>query len=67
ETTTISTTSETTTTETTTTETTTETTTTTLPQTGYSEIYNYIMLAAAAMVFFGIYAIKKSREEIDTD
>ena len=46
----------------TTTETTTSGTTTTLPQTGYSVIYNYIMLAAAAMMIFGIYAMAKSRK-----
>ena len=46
----------------TTTETTTSSTTTTLPQTGYSVIYNYIMLAAAAMMIFGIYAMAKSRK-----
>ncbi len=34
-----------------------------LPQTGYSVVYNYIMLAAAAMVFFGIYAMAKSRKK----
>ena len=33
-----------------------------LPQTGYSVVYNYIMLAAAAMVFFGIFAMAKSRK-----
>ena len=33
-----------------------------LPQTGYSVVYNYIMLAAAAMVLFGIYAMAKSRK-----
>jgi LPXTG-motif cell wall-anchored protein len=33
-----------------------------LPQTGYSVIYNYIMLAAAAMMIFGIYAMAKSRK-----
>ena len=32
-----------------------------LPQTGYSVVYNYIMLAAAAMVLFGIYAMAKSK------
>ncbi|MBR6761808.1 MAG: leucine-rich repeat domain-containing protein [Oscillospiraceae bacterium] len=32
-----------------------------LPQTGISVVYNYIMLAAAAMVLFGIYAMAKSR------
>ncbi len=34
-----------------------------LPQTGYSVIYNYIMLAASAMVLFGIFAMAKSRKE----
>ena len=34
-----------------------------LPQTGYSVVYNYIMLAAAAMVLFGIYAMVKSRRK----
>ena len=34
-----------------------------LPQTGYSVVYNYIMLAAAAMVFFGIFAMAKSRKK----
>lgn len=43
--------------------TTTTVTTTTLPETGYSVIYNYIILAAAAMVIFGIYVILKNREE----
>ena len=33
-----------------------------LPQTGYSVVYNYIMLAAAAMVLFGIFAMAKSRK-----
>ncbi len=33
-----------------------------LPQTGYSVIYNYIMLAAVAMMIFGIYAMAKSRK-----
>ena len=33
-----------------------------LPQTGISVVYNYIMLAAAAMVLFGIYAMAKSRK-----
>ena len=51
------------TTTTSTTPTTTTVTTTTLPETGYSVIYNYIILAAAAMVIFGIYAILKNREE----
>ena len=32
-----------------------------LPQTGYSVVYNYMMLVAAAMVLFGIYAMAKSR------
>lgn len=34
-----------------------------LPQTGFSIVYNYIMLAAAAMVLFGIIAMVKSRKE----
>ena len=34
-----------------------------LPQTGYSVVYNYIILAAAAMVLFGIYAMVKSRRK----
>ena len=38
-----------------------------LPQTGYSVVYNYIMLAAAAMVLFGIYAMAKSRKEQDAE
>ncbi len=50
-----------------TTTTTTPATTTTpeenLPQTGYSEIYRYIMLIAGAMVIFGIYAMAKGRKE----
>ncbi len=50
-------------TSTTTPPTTTTVTTTTLPETGYSVIYNYIILAAAAMVIFGIYTILKNREE----
>ena len=50
-------------TSTTTPPTTTAVTTTTLPETGYSVIYNYIILAAAAMVIFGIYTILKNREE----
>ena len=33
-----------------------------LPQTGYSVVYSYIMLAAAAMVLFGIYTMAKSRK-----
>ena len=33
-----------------------------LPQTGYSVVYNYIMLAAAAIVLFGIFAMAKSRK-----
>ena len=32
-----------------------------LPQTGFSPVYNYIMLTAAAMVLFGIIAMVKSR------
>jgi len=38
-----------------------------LPQTGYSTIYNYILLAAAAMVLFGIYAVAQSRKEQETE
>ncbi len=37
-----------------------------LPQTGYPAIYNYIMIAAAAMVLFGIYAIAKSKKETES-
>ncbi len=33
-----------------------------LPQTGYSVVYNYIMLAAAAIVLFGIFSMAKSRK-----
>jgi len=54
-----------------TTDTTTETTETTtgsdLPQTGFSVIYNYIMLAAAAMVLFGAYAMAKSRRDEENE
>ena len=33
-----------------------------LPQTGYSVVYNYFMLAAAAMALFGIYAMVQGRK-----
>ncbi len=42
-------------------ETTTETST--LPQTGYSESYQYLIFAAVAMVLFGIYAMTRCRRE----
>ncbi len=44
------------------TETTTETTGSDLPQTGYSDNYKYILLAAAALVLLGAYAMAKSRK-----
>ncbi len=36
-----------------------------LPQTGYSVVYNYIMLAAAAMVLLGAFAVAGSRRKED--
>ena len=38
-----------------------------LPQTGFSVVYNYIMLAAMAMVLFGIFAMVESRKEQDAE
>ncbi|MBQ7004623.1 MAG: leucine-rich repeat protein [Oscillospiraceae bacterium] len=60
------TTTETTTTEATSTEATTETTTITpdLPQTGLSTSFRFILLAAAAMLFFGAYAVILSQKRI---
>jgi LPXTG-motif cell wall-anchored protein len=42
---------------------TTTTTVTTLPQTGYSAIYNYIMLLAAAITALGGFVMAKSRRK----
>ena len=45
----------------------TTTTVTTLPQTGYSSLYNYMMLLAAAITTFGGYVMAKARKKFNNN